>query len=260
MYPDPSDTIGYRVRHLLANVYLYLYTIPLFAVALSVMGMLWLLTAAFDRQRRVMHLYLRGWCRLYIALNPYWKLRVDGLSNLPKTPCVMVANHQSLFDITVLLTLPIRFKWVAKRELFRAPFVGWILWLADYVSINRASRADAQRMQRECLGWLRCGVSIMIFPEGTRTRTGQVGPFKAGAFSIATAGRVPVVPIAVRGPRETLRGLLLVPRRELLHLQVLPPLRVPDASTPTLRKVALQAEEAVRAAHRRMAPYYYRKD
>ena len=172
----------------------------------------------------------------------------------------MVANHQSLFDITVLLTLPVRFKWVAKRELFRAPFVGWILWLADYVSINRASRADAQRMQRECLGWLRSGVSIMIFPEGTRTRTGQVGSFKTGAFSIATAGRVPVVPIAVRGPKETLRGLLLEPRCELLHLQVLPPLRVPDASTPTLRKVALQAEEAVRAAHRRMAPYYYRKD
>ena len=237
------------------NVFIYVYTGLTFCVWFQALLLVWFFTFFWDRKRRAVNRLVSVWCRVYLALNPFWGYRIRGLENMPKGPCVMVVNHQGILDIVLGYTIFHPFKWVSKRELFHAPFIGWILRLGDHVGIDRGNRADAQRMVEMCVQLLRDGTSVMIFPEGTRSRSGQVLHFKSGAFAIALAAGVPVVPIVMAGPSETLAGLTFRPRRVRMRLDILPPVAVAEG-TPA-REYAAQVGQIVREHHVHMAPYYY---
>jgi 1-acyl-sn-glycerol-3-phosphate acyltransferase len=186
--------------------------------------LLWLVTVPFDRRRRVLHLYSCLWGSLYVWLNPLWSLTVEGRDRLPRRgPAVLVANHLSLLDILVLYGLFSPFKWVAKAELFRLPFVGWNMVLNDYVRIQRGDRESIRRMMAHCRAHLDRGMPVLIFPEGTRSADGTLKPFKDGAFRLACEAGCPVVPIAVSGTYAALpkHGLVLRERMRA-RVQVLP--------------------------------------
>ncbi len=144
---------------------------------------------------------MRTWCRSSVK---GLSIRVDatGLENVPTSGAfVYAANHQSIVDIIVLgSVLPGDYKWAAKRSLFKTPFLGWHLRLAGHVPVDRSSgsRAAAEvigRFQR-VLGE---GKPLLVFPEGTRTETGALKPFKNGGFYAAVRANVPVVPVALEG-------------------------------------------------------------
>jgi 1-acyl-sn-glycerol-3-phosphate acyltransferase len=142
---------------------------------------------------------------LYVWANPIWSVRVEGREKLPwKGAAVLVANHLSILDILVLYGLFRPFKWVAKGELFRVPFVGWNMILSDYVPIWRGDRESVRKMMARCRGHLDRGVPVLIFPEGTRSEDGVLRPFKDGAFRLATDADCPVFPIAVSGTYDAL--------------------------------------------------------
>ena len=144
------------------------------------------LTFPFDRRRVVQHLWSCVWAQFYVWTNPLWKNRVVGREKLPwDGAAVFVANHASFIDITVLYALYRPFKWVAKAELMRTPFVGWNMRLNDYVAVRRGDRESIVRMMNDCRRHLAAGSPLMIFPEGTRSATGRMGPFKDGAFKLA---------------------------------------------------------------------------
>jgi len=174
---------------------------PLFLIHLAI----FLVTVPFDRRRTLVHLFGCFQGMLYVWANPLWKLRVEGREKLPwHGPAVITANHLSILDILVLYGLFAPFKWVAKGELFRVPFVGWNMMLCDYVPIWRGDRESVRAMMARCRAHLDRGVPVLIFPEGTRSPDGELLPFKEGAFRLACEANCPVFPVAVSGTGDAI--------------------------------------------------------
>ena len=147
-----------------------------------------------------------------MRVNPLWTLRVEGRERLPRHgAAVLVANHASLIDILVLFDLFRPYKWVSKASNFRLPFVGWNMRLNDYVPLRRGDRESVLEMLAHCGRHLERGSPILMFPEGTRSADGALKAFKDGAFDLAVAHGVPVIPIAVHGTAAALpkHGLVL---------------------------------------------------
>jgi len=201
-------------------------SILLFPISL----LLWLTTIAFDHRRWILHRFTSFWASLYTWLNPIWRVRIVGRERLYETgPTVMVANHRSLLDILVLFRLQCHFRWVSKRENFRVPFVGWNMTLCDYIPLRRGNALSVQAMMRHCDRAIRGGNSIMMFPEGTRSSTDEMRPWKPGAFEIAERNRIPIQPIVLRGTDRALpkRGFILQ-GRHAISIEILDPIPVDE--------------------------------
>jgi 1-acyl-sn-glycerol-3-phosphate acyltransferase len=230
--------------------FLVVSSLLLFPVAVLV----WLLTAAFDRRRAVLHRFTCFWANLYTWLNPVWRVRIQGRDRLHESsPAVLVANHLSLLDILVLFRLRSHFKWVSKAENFRVPCIGWNMSLCNYIPLRRGDGKSIRTMMRQCDAALAGGSSIVMFPEGTRSATGRLRSFKPGAFEIAVRNRVPIQPIVIRGTSEALpkRGFILQGRHDI-SVEILPPIspesfagRDPEALMTEIRELYLkELEEA----------------
>jgi 1-acyl-sn-glycerol-3-phosphate acyltransferase len=181
----------------------YPVAIGLVVLALPVQALLLVLSAPFDRNRAVPGRFLRFVGVLISMTFPPWKLGVEG--RWPEGgPFVVVANHQSMLDILLLSRLPREMKWVAKEELFRTPWVGWMLRMSGDIPIRRGDPESGGEALARARAYLERGMSVMIFPEGTRSKTGTLLPFKSGAFRLAIEAGVPVLPVAVHG---TARGM-----------------------------------------------------
>ena len=157
--------------------------------------------AIFAREHhKVFHFSARVWAKL-LMLTSGVKVTISGLNNIPKEGGVIFAsNHQGAFDILIHLAyLPRYFRFVAKSELFKIPFFGWYMSLAGYVPIERDVSASAHRTIGSVSDVLRKGDCILIFPEGTRSRTGELGPFKRGSLMAAFSSGATVVPVAISG-------------------------------------------------------------
>ncbi len=179
----------------------YPVAMSLIVLALPVQALLLLLTAPFDRNRRVAGRFLRIVGVLITMTFPPWRLRVEG--RWPgKGPFVVVANHQSMLDILMLSRLPREMKWVAKESLFRIPWVGWMLRMSGDIPIRRGDAESGGEALARAKEYLARGMNVMIFPEGTRSPKGTLLPFKSGAFRLALEAGVAVLPVAVHGTAE----------------------------------------------------------
>lgn len=236
----------------------FLYTVVYFSIFFLLVSLVWLVALPFDPLRRLTHRMLTLWSVYYIALCPVWRMRIYGRERLEKGQrYVLVSNHQSMLDIIVLYCLRWPFKWVAKRELFSTPLFGTLLRMGDYVSIERASRSDAQRMIARCEEFLAKGRSILLFPEGTRGKSGRVGRFKAGAFTIAQESHTAVVPIVVSGPVDSFKGRLFTPRCVTLSIHILDPIPADRVASFAQRELTLHVEGLIREKHRELNPHLY---
>jgi 1-acyl-sn-glycerol-3-phosphate acyltransferase len=166
---------------------------------------------------------MRWWGRGIIRIGR-WKVRVEGLSNLPAGGAILAANHQSLVDIPLFLAaLPREVRFLAKRELGRVPLFGYAMARAGNLFIDREDPRDAVHLVREAAARIGRGQMVVIFPEGTRSRDGTVGGFKPGAFFLAQKTGAPLLPVLVDGGHKALpRGSLLFRPADLV-LRVLPP-------------------------------------
>jgi 1-acyl-sn-glycerol-3-phosphate acyltransferase len=203
-----------RVLSALFWTFLVVSSALLFPVAL----LIWAATAPFDPQLRLLHRFTSFWASLYTWLNPAWPVELIGREKIrDRATYVMVANHQSLLDILVLFRVFAHFKWVSKIENFRIPFIGWNMSLNRYIKLKRGDRASVVRMMQECQRTLAGGNSIMMFPEGTRSPDGRLRSFKTGAFELAKAARVPILPIILEGTADALpkRGFVLQGRHPI---------------------------------------------
>jgi 1-acyl-sn-glycerol-3-phosphate acyltransferase len=183
-----------------------LITDPIIILATIVMGSISLLTSLFDSDGRIQHQISRVWSRMLLKVSGV-KMQVEGLEKIdPEATYVFVANHRSFMDIPVLLAyLPLQFRFLAKKGLFLIPFLGTHLRRAGHLPVVKdnpraslKSMTDASRMLRER------GMSVMLFPEGGRSKDGVLQEFIEGAAYIAVKAGVPVVPIAMTGTREVL--------------------------------------------------------
>ena len=216
---------------------LIVVTCPIFFVgALAI----YLVTLPVDRRKVLLHLYSCAWAVFYVAINPFWKLRVTGREHLKwRGGSVIVANHASLIDILVLFALFRPYKWVSKAENFKIPFVGWNMYLNGYVKLVRGDRESVEEMLRRCAHLLRKGNPVLFFPEGTRTKDGRLQAFKDGAFELSVEHRVPIVPVAVHGTGRALpkHGLILKDQVDV-HVEILAPIEPGDLTVEELKVTA----------------------
>lgn len=191
--------IFYPVIALLLIVFIFSTSAVFFPIAL----LIWLVTSPFDQNLRGLHLFTCFWASLYIWVFPPWQVSIKGKQNIdPAATYIIVSNHQSLVDIMVAFTLFIHFKWVSKAELFKIPLIGWNMTLNRYVRLQRGQKDSIRKMYKACEEHLTAGSSVYVFPEGTRSETGLVKPFKEGAFVLASRLGLPVLPIVINGSKN----------------------------------------------------------
>jgi 1-acyl-sn-glycerol-3-phosphate acyltransferase len=180
------------------------FLIPSIAVYTIVLGTMSLGSSIVDRSGYFAHWCARMWSRLILATSGV-RVVTRGLERLePGKTYVFVANHQSIFDIPILFwTLPYQLRIIAKESLGNIPFMGWHLRRAGHMLVDR-TRPEPTRI----IGWASRltshGLSLIVFPEGTRSRDGRVARFKGGSFYVALEAGLPVVPLSVVGSRHVM--------------------------------------------------------
>ncbi|CDN31147.1 1-acyl-sn-glycerol-3-phosphate acyltransferase [Mucinivorans hirudinis] len=185
----------------------YLTTFILFSIVLFLaFSVAWLFAYPFDRHRIVSHEISRFWSKWIYRLNPWWRVRVSGMENIEKGKSyIVVSNHQAMLDIPLLYVLPFNFKWVSKEEVFHIPIFGWVLAMHDDIAIKRGGSAGAKKMLDKSNRMLKNGVSVIIFPEGTRTKTGKIGRFHQGAFLLARKSKADILPVMIDGTFDAIK-------------------------------------------------------
>ena len=135
------------------------------------------------------------------------KLRIEGLEKIDKSKSyIFIGNHQSHFDVlSVFSAIPLTVRFMAKQELFKIPVFGWALYSSGTIRIDRSNRSRAIVSMNNALDRIRKGVSVVVFPEGTRSQDGKIRTFKKGGFVLAIKGGIPIVPISISGSRFILR-------------------------------------------------------
>ncbi len=177
------------------------------SIVISTIGLstLAFITFPFDRNGNIVHHYARWWAKIQLLVSGV-RVKVMGLEHLSKkTPSIYMCNHQGNYDIFVLLScLPVQFRWIAKKELFAIPILGWAMGAANYISIDRSGKREAFESIERAAGKIKGGTSVVIFPEGTRSRDGSIQPFKRGGFTLALKSGVPIIPITINGSRDVM--------------------------------------------------------
>ncbi len=165
-------------------------------------GLAVILVSGFDPQGRRMHQIGRFWGRALLKISGV-PVSVIGIEKLdPEHPYIFAANHQSQFDIFVLLGyLPRQFSWLAKAELFSIPVLGPAMRRMGSLPIDRGNRTAAMKSLHDAAAKVRSGISIAIFPEGTRGASGRLQPFKKGGLVLAIKSGQPLVPVSISGTR-----------------------------------------------------------
>jgi 1-acyl-sn-glycerol-3-phosphate acyltransferase len=178
----------------------------IFLVTTVILGMVAILLSLFDSSGNIPHLVARLWGKIQLRITGT-RIRIQGLEHIePEKSYILVSNHQSTFDIFALLGyLPIQFRWTAKAELFRIPFMGWAMSRIGYIPIERGSPKKAYRSMLRAAEVVRKGMSVIIFPEGTRSPNGNLQPFKKGVFLIALKSQAPILPITIQGASRIMR-------------------------------------------------------
>jgi len=214
------------VLNVLLSLFFWVACVLLLALLYLVMLVLLVFTFPFDRQRKLLHRQCFWWSDAIIGLNPYWRVKVSGLEHIdPKRTYVIVANHQSLADIVVLYQLRAQYKWVAKESLFSIPFLGWCLGLCKHISLKRKHHGSIREVYREAIGYIRSGMSVLFFPEGTRSETEEMNLFQSGAFKLAISEKVPILPVAISGTRNAIpKGSWVMKSTVFCDLTVLEPI------------------------------------
>jgi 1-acyl-sn-glycerol-3-phosphate acyltransferase len=165
----------------------------------------WLVTRPFDSRRILSGRMLRIVAMSAAKTSLMWRFDIHGPlpARKPKRT-VCVSNHCSHTDVFLISHLPWEMKWLAKKSLFKIPFIGWGMWLVGDVAVVRSSPQAAKAALDECARWLDRGVPVMIFPEGTRSETLDLLPFKDGAFRMAIQTQAEILPMAVAGTHNAL--------------------------------------------------------
>ncbi len=207
-----------------------------------------LLGRLVDGTGRLTHRVGSLWCRIILWLSGV-RVIIKGRENLPEegSTCVFAVNHKGALDIPVLQAyLPYDFKWIAKKSLFYIPFVGWAMGLAGYIPIDRKHGGRAYvKSINDAIRRVKGGVSVIIFPEGTRHQGKGLLPFKKGGFVIATRSGSPVVPVAISGTEKVMKKGSLVIKPATVRVNIGSPIESRGLDDRSLCELTREKMEAL---------------
>ena len=204
----------------------------------------------FDCKRVVVHTLSKWITDTIFGLPPFMKREVIGIENIdPKKAYVMTLNHNSMADIITIYNLPLVFKWVSKKEVYRIPIVGRLLYAHGDIVINRASAKEAMQLVHERgKEWLAKGASVAIFPEGTRSKDGEIHNFKAGAFLLAKDAGAPILPIVLNNTNKMMRKGWLMNWRNHITIKILPPISAEEVAERSVKEVMADVHSSMTEA------------
>ena len=198
---ESSSALRFPPPHWWRTVF---FLIPAISVYTIVLGTLSIGSSLFERRGYFAHWCARTWSRLILGTTGV-EVEVRGLERLvPGRTYVFVANHQSIYDIPILFwSLPYQLRIIAKESLGRFPFLGWHLRRTGHMLVDRR-RPDREAIFEWASRLTSQGLSLIVFPEGTRSRDGRVARFKGGSFYLALEAGLPVVPLSLVGSRHVM--------------------------------------------------------
>lgn len=231
------------------NAWAWTMAVLLVLLMFPIVALVWLVTAPFDPGRYAAGRWFRRIAVAQVALNPLWRFRVSGVRITdPRRPYVAVSNHESYADIFLISHLPWEMKWLSKDTIFKIPVMGWMMRMVGDVPVRRGERSSGASAMALSRDRLRKRVSVMIFPEGTRSPDTDMLPFRDGAFRLAVDAGVPILPMAVAGTREAMAKHSFRFQRTVAEVRVLPPVETtglgPDDVPALKQRVRLMIAEA----------------
>jgi 1-acyl-sn-glycerol-3-phosphate acyltransferase len=223
------------------------FLIPAITVYTIILGSISIVSSLFDKRGYFGHWCARTWSRL-ILLTTGVRIDVEGLDRLvPARTYVFVANHQSIYDIPILFwALPYQLRIIAKESLGRIPFLGWHLRRSGHMLVDRtrphpvAILAWASRLTSG-------GLSLIVFPEGTRSRDGRVARFKGGSFHLALEAGLPIVPLSVIGSRHVMLKGRLATYPGKVRLVIHEPIETTQLAGSNTREFGERVRQIIRA-------------
>jgi 1-acyl-sn-glycerol-3-phosphate acyltransferase len=222
-----------------------LFLIPAIAIYTMVLGTLSVASSLIDRRGYFAHWCARAWSWLILATTGV-TVHLEGLERLELSRTyVFVSNHQSIYDIPVVFaSLPFQLRIIAKESLGSFPFLGWHLRRTGHLLVDRRN-PDRAGILRKWKTLVDDGLSLIIFPEGTRSRDGVVAPFKAGSFLLAVEAQLPLVPVSIDGSRFVMRKGRLMTCPGHVRLVVHPPIETTGRSVRDARSLAERVRQVV---------------
>jgi 1-acyl-sn-glycerol-3-phosphate acyltransferase len=208
------------------SLWVWVSSLTFVMIGLPVALLLWLLSLLFDRRRLMNNRWMVIQGIILTKMNFFWKVIVEGKEKIDqKQAYVIVPNHQSMLDIVIFNMLHHRLRWISKIEVFKIPVLGWEMRMVKYIELERGNKHSVVRMMEKCISSLREGISIVIFPEGTRSLTGAIGRFKTGAFQLAIKTDKPLLPVLIDGTGDVLpKNGLTFRINKVIRIKVLDPI------------------------------------
>lgn len=216
------------------------------AVVTIILSVIALFVSFFDNQGRALHRMAQFWARIHLITSGI-QTSVTGLENISSPPYIFMCNHQSALDIFSLLAgLPLQFKWIAKRELFYIPFLGWAMKRAGYISLDRKHPREAIKAMDDAAEKIRGGMNIIIFPEGTRSKDGNLLPFKKGVFTLALRAKVPIVPVGITGSSKLQpKGSFIPNKKGVIYIRIGKPIETAQGSRSAKTEIMITVRQAI---------------
>ncbi len=212
--------------NIIKSLWVWFSSIVFILLAFPVALVLWLLSLAFDSRRLMNNRWMVIQGIVLTKISPFWKVITEGREKIDQNQAyIIVPTHQSMLDIVFFNMLRHRLRWVSKIEVFRMPLVGLEMRMVKYIELVRGNKSSVVKMMEKCVESLQDGISVVIFPEGTRSLTGAVGKFKTGAFQLAVRTDKPLLPVLIDGTGEILpkKGMIFGSRRTV-RIRVLDPI------------------------------------
>ena len=205
----------------------------------------------FDKARKAVHWCSKMICMMFWKAPFTWKQCVSGLENIDKNKTYVIAiNHQSMADIIALYFLPLNFRWVSKQEVFKMPYIGPMLICHGDIPIQRGNpRESMAKVINDGKMWISRGASIAIFPEGTRSKDGEIHRFKGGAFALAKEAGVEILPVVLDGTTKIFKKKSCwFNWRNVLTVKVLPPISAEKVAATDASELAQEVQAVMTEA------------
>lgn len=217
------------------------WTFAIFSAVLT--AILCALTGFVDRSRRIPLFMNRFYARIFVPITGI-KLKINGADKINfHRNYIVCSNHQGLFDIfTLMAALPLPLRFISKSSYFKIPIIGLGMRGSGHIEITRSDKEKDRETLDKIVNLSRNGASTVMFPEGTRSRDGKVGPFKFGAFYISVNSGIPILPVTIRGSFERMRKGKLLPEPGTVEVNIHPPI---DPASHTIDSLMEKTRETI---------------